>query len=163
MERSEIRDGSSTRQSRGNAAPGFAALNPSYSNRGVQPPTRLQVSIMKRGIALLLWAAGAAPALAHGGGDVAAGFAGGFGHPLFGPDHVAAMVAVGLWGAVLGSPAIWVLPVAFPLVMAFGGGLGIAAVPIPHVEVGIGVSATLLGFLVSVAVRRPLAGAIPGG
>ena len=27
----------------------------------------------------------------------------------------------GLWGAVLGPPAIWVLPIVFPLVMAFGG------------------------------------------
>ena len=109
---------------------------------------------------LLLWAAGAAPALAHGGGDIAAGFAGGFGHPLFGPDHVAAMVAVGLWGAVLGSPAIWVLPVAFPLVMAFGGVLGIAAVPMPRVEVGIAVSAIMLGLMVALAVRAPLALAI---
>ena len=111
-------------------------------------------------IALLLWAAGAAPALAHGGGDVAAGFAGGFEHPLFGPDHVAAMVAVGLWGAVLGSPAIWVLPVAFPLVMAVGGVLGIAAVPMPRVEVGIAVSAIILGLMVALAVRAPLAVAI---
>ncbi len=111
-------------------------------------------------IALLAWATCAAPALAHGGGDVAAGFAGGFAHPLFGPDHVAAMVAVGLWGAVLESPAIWVLPIAFPLVMAFGGVLGIAAVPMPGVEVGIAVSAIALGLMVALAVRAPLAVAI---
>jgi len=110
---------------------------------------------------LLVWATAAAPALAHGGGgDVAAGFAGGFAHPLFGPDHVAAMVAVGLWGAMLGSPAIWVLPIAFPLVMAFGGVLGIAAVPIPRVEVGVAVSAILLGLMVAFALRAPLAMAI---
>lgn len=41
--------------------------------------------------------------------------------PLFGRDHVVAMVAVGLWGAFLSAPAIWILPVVFPLVMAFGG------------------------------------------
>ena len=41
-------------------------------------------------------------------------------HPISGLDHVLAMVAVGLWGAQLGAPAIWVLPVAFPLVMAIG-------------------------------------------
>jgi urease accessory protein len=79
---------------------------------------------------------------------------------LFGPDHVAAMVAVGLWGAVLGPPAMWILPVAFPLVMAFGGVLGIAAVPIPRVEVGIAVSAIILGLMVALAVRTPLAVAI---
>jgi urease accessory protein len=111
-------------------------------------------------IALLLWAAGAVPVLAHGVGDVAAGFAGGFAHPLFGPDHVAAMVAVGLWGAVLGPPALWMLPVAFPLVMAFGGVLGITGVPIPRVEVGIAVSAVILGLMVALAVRAPLAAAL---
>jgi len=111
-------------------------------------------------IALLLSAAGAAPASAHGGGDIAGGFVGGFAHPLFGPDHIAAMVAVGLWGAVLGPPAIWLLPIAFPLVMAFGGVLGIAAVPMPRVEVGIAVSAIVLGLMVALAVRAPLAVAI---
>jgi urease accessory protein len=105
-------------------------------------------------------AAGATPALAHGGGDIAGGFVGGFAHPLFGPDHVAAMVAVGLWGAVLGPPAIWLLPIAFPLVMAFGGVLGIAAVPMPRVEVGIAVSAIVLGLMVALAVRAPFALAV---
>jgi urease accessory protein len=99
---------------------------------------------------------GAGPALAHGGGNVAGGFVGGFAHPLFGPDHVAAMVAVGLWGAVLGPPALWLLPVAFPLVMAFGGVLGIAAVPLPRVEIGIAASAIVLGLMVAFAVRLPL-------
>ena len=46
-------------------------------------------------------------------------------HPITGWDHVIAMVAVGLWGAFLGRPAIWVLPVVFPLVMAFGGAMGV--------------------------------------
>ncbi len=100
--------------------------------------------------------ASAGPALAHGGGDVAGGFVGGFAHPLFGPDHVAAMVAVGLWGAVLGPPALWQLPVAFPLMMAFGGVLGIAAVPLPRVELGIAVSAIVLGVMVALPVRAPL-------
>src|SRR5215470_1724866 len=95
---------------------------------------------------LLLSALFAVSASAHGGGDIAGGFAGGFGHPLFGPDHVAAMVAVGLWGAVLAPPAIWLLPVAFPRVMAFG------AVPVPRVEVGIAISAMVLELIVAIAV-----------
>ena len=111
-------------------------------------------------IALLLSASGVEPASAHGGGDIAGGFAGGFGHPLFGPDHVAAMVAVGLWGAMLGPPAIWLLPTAFPLVMAFGGVLGIVAVPMPRVEVGIAISAIVLGLMVALAVRAPLVVAV---
>ncbi len=84
------------------------------------------------------------PAVAHTGG-MAGGFVGGFAHPLFGPDHVVAMVAVGLWGAFLGPPAIWLLPIVFPLVMAFGGVIGILGVPLPGVEIGIALSAIVLG------------------
>jgi len=103
------------------------------------------------------------PALAHTG-SVSGGFAGGLSHPLFGPDHVAAMVAVGLWGAFLGAPAIYILPVVFPLVMALGGVLGILGVPLPGVEIGIAVSAAVLGMVVALAARPPLwvAGLIVG-
>jgi urease accessory protein len=100
-------------------------------------------------------AAVAAPAYAHSG-SVAGGFAGGFAHPLFGPDHIVAMVAVGLWGAFLGPPALWLLPITFPLVMAFGGVLGIVGVPLPGVEIGIAVSAIVLGLMVALAARPPL-------
>ena len=93
---------------------------------------------------------------AHVGDGLTGGFLGGFEHPLFGPDHVVAMVAVGLWGAFLGAPAIWLLPVVFPLVMAFGGALGILGVPIPGIEVGIAVSAIVLGLMVALAARPPL-------
>jgi urease accessory protein len=94
-------------------------------------------------------------ALAHEGG-VAGGLVSGFTHPIFGLDHVAAMVAVGLWGAFLGQPAIWLLPVVFPLVMAFGGLLGIFGVPVPAVETGIAASALALGAMVALALRPPL-------
>jgi urease accessory protein len=97
----------------------------------------------------------ATPALAHTG-SVAGGFFGGLAHPVFGPDHVVAMVAVGLWGAFLGPPAIWLLPVVFPLVMAFGGVLGIIGVPIPAVEAGIAASAVVLGLMVALKARPPI-------
>lgn len=89
-------------------------------------------------------------------GGVTGGFVAGFLHPLLGWDHIVAMVAVGLWGAFLGAPAIWVLPVVFPLVMAFGGVLGILGVPIPSVETGIALSAIVLGGAVAIAMRTPL-------
>jgi urease accessory protein len=96
-------------------------------------------------------------ALAHvGQGDISGGFVSGFAHPILGLDHVVAMVAVGLWGAQLGSPAIWVLPVTFPLVMAFGGLLGGLDVPIPGIEIGIAASAIALGLMVTFAARPPL-------
>jgi urease accessory protein len=111
--------------------------------------------------ALVLIATSSAPARAHGGGgDVTSGLVGGFLHPLSGADHVAAMVAVGLWGALLGAPALWLLPVAFPLVMAAGGVLGIAGVPLPRIEIGIALSAIVLGLMVMFAVRAPLGVAV---
>jgi urease accessory protein len=99
----------------------------------------------------------ATSALAHIEGGLSGGFGSGFAHPLLGPDHIAAMVAVGLWGAFLGAPAIWLLPIVFPLVMAFGGILGILGVPLPGVEIGIAVSAVVLGLMVALAVKPHLA------
>jgi urease accessory protein len=95
-------------------------------------------------------------ALAHTGEGVVGGFLSGFTHPIFGFDHVVAMVAVGLWGAFLGQPAIWLLPVVFPVVMAFGGLAGVLGVPIPGVEAGIALSALALGAMVALALRPPL-------
>jgi urease accessory protein len=96
------------------------------------------------------------PALAHEGAGITGGLASGFLHPILGSDHVAAMIAVGLWGAFLGAPAIWLLPIVFPLVMAFGGALGIAGVPMPAVETGIAASAVVLGIMVALGARPPI-------
>ncbi|MCD6073261.1 MAG: hupE [Rhodospirillales bacterium] len=104
---------------------------------------------------LALVALSATPAMAHTGND-GFGFASGFFHPLFGWDHIAAMVAVGLWGAFLGRPAIYILPITFPLVMALGGTLGIVGVALPGVEAGIAASALILGLCVMMAARPPL-------
>jgi urease accessory protein len=97
----------------------------------------------------------AVPASAHTG-SLSGGFVGGLMHPVFGLDHVIAMVAVGLWGAFLGPPAIYMLPVAFPLVMAAGGALGIVGVPLPGTEIGIAISAIVLGLMVAIAARPPI-------
>ena len=73
-------------------------------------------------------------AFAHTRGGEATGFLSGLSHPVSGLDHILAMIAVGLWGAQLGPPAIWLLPVTFPMVMAFGGTLGLLGVKLPGVE-----------------------------
>jgi urease accessory protein len=104
----------------------------------------------------LLAACWAQAASAHIQQAEATGLLTGLLHPVSGLDHVLAMVAVGLWGAQLGMPAIWVLPVAFPLVMAMGGMLGFLGVPIPGVEVGIAASAIVLGTAVAFELRPPL-------
>lgn len=93
---------------------------------------------------------------AHTEEGIVGGFISGFLHPIYGPDHVVAMVAVGMWGAFLRQPAIWMLPVIFPLVMAFGGALGVLGMPLPFVEIGIAASAIVLGLMVVTAARPPL-------
>jgi urease accessory protein len=109
-----------------------------------------------RHLAALVVLFAASSALAHTG-SAAGGFVGGFSHPLFGIDHMVAMVAVGLWGAFLGAPAIWLLPIVFPPVMALGGVIGILGVPLPGVETGIAISAIALGIMVALAARPHLA------
>lgn len=94
--------------------------------------------------------------LAHPTEGVVGGFISGFLHPIYGPDHMVAMVAVGLWGAFLGMPAIWLLPVVFPLIMALGGAVGVLGLPLPFVELAIAASAIVLGLMVALAMRPPL-------
>jgi urease accessory protein len=94
--------------------------------------------------------------LAHAQGGETAGLLSGLQHPLSGLDHIAAMVAVGLWGAQLGVPAVWLLPVTFPMVMAFGGMAGLMGLALPGIEIGIAVSAILLGVMVGLEARPRL-------
>ncbi len=106
---------------------------------------------------LSIFVIGMSSAFAHAdAASLSGGFMSGFMHPLSGLDHVVAMVAVGLWGVFLGRPAIWVLPLVFPLVMAFGGALGVVGVPIPGIETGIALSGLVLGLAVVFAVKPPL-------
>ena len=104
----------------------------------------------------LLWPSLAWAHVEHGR---AAGLLAGLHHPVSGLDHVLAMISVGLWGAQLGAPAVWLLPVTFPMVMAFGGMLGLVGVPLPGVELGIALSAILLGLAVLSEWRPPLSAA----
>lgn len=116
-------------------------------------------------LALLICSVAAFPAQAHEGAEgLQGGFVSGFTHPLYGWDHVAAMVAVGIWGAFLRQPAIWILPIVFPLVMAIGGALGVMGVPLPFIEPGIAASSIVIGLAILAAWRAPLwlAGLIVG-
>jgi urease accessory protein len=99
-------------------------------------------------------------AWAHVEGGQAAGFITGLQHPWSGLDHVLAMIAVGLWGAQLGSPAIWLLPIAFPMMMAVGATMGLMGIPVPGVEIGIALSAIVLGTMILTEVHPKLTVAI---
>ncbi len=104
--------------------------------------------------ALTVTASGAA---AHTFGAHGAGFAQGISHPLGGIDHLLAMVAVGLWAAQLGGHARWAVPGAFVAMMAVGGVAGMLGAPLPLVELGIAGSLVVLGILVALAARLPVA------
>lgn len=95
-------------------------------------------------------------AVAHTGTGLAGGLSAGFAHPFTGFDHLLAMVSVGLWGAFLGRPLIYVLPVVFPMVMVAGAVLGMFDVPLPSVEMGIALSVTVLGTCIALALRAPV-------
>jgi urease accessory protein len=92
-------------------------------------------------------------AFAHVERGQATGFITGLQHPWSGLDHVLAMIAVGLWGAQLGNPAMWLLPVTFPMVMSMGAMMGLLGIPLPGIEIGIALSAILLGAMVVGEVR----------
>ena len=118
--------------------------------------TRLSKSILT-----ILFSLGwAQVAWAHVEGGQAAGFLTGLQHPWSGLDHVLAMIAVGLWGAQLGNPALWLLPIAFPMMMAMGAMMGLMGMPVPGVEVGIALSAIVLGGMILAEVRPKLAVAL---
>jgi urease accessory protein len=112
-----------------------------------------------RAVLLGIAAAYAAPAIAHAHTGLGAGrgFFAGVGHPVAGLDHLCAIIAVGLWAAQRGGKALWLLPLAFVAVMAVGGALGVAGVPLPLVEPGIAASVLVLGLLVATAAHVPLA------
>ena len=99
---------------------------------------------------------GAQSAFAHPGHGDVHGFFSGFVHPWLGLDHVLAMVAVGIWAVQMGGRALWALPLAFPLLMLAGGALGMNGVAFAGVEVGIALSALLLGALVLLVARPNL-------
>lgn len=115
-----------------------------------------RLPLLASSLAILVTAA-APPASAHVFGAYGAGWSQGFAHPFGGLDHTLAMLAVGVWAAMIGGRAVWVLPVTFPLVMAIGGLLAVAGVPVPGVEVGIAGSVLAMGLLVALAVRPPVA------
>jgi len=106
-------------------------------------------------IALSILAAATMPAFAHLDPSEHGSFAAGFSHPLFGLDHILAMVAVGLWAAMQGGRAVWIVPAAFVGTMAVGFAAAIAGVPLPFVEPVILASVVVIGLLAAVGLGVP--------
>ncbi len=109
-----------------------------------------------------LFATAAVPAFAHLDPLAHGSFAAGLSHPVFGADHVLAMVAVGLWAAQIADvpgrrAALWAVPAAFVGTMSIGFALAIYGIHLPFVEPAILASVIGLGLLVGLAVRLPVA------
>ena len=100
-------------------------------------------------------AVSASPALAHLDPVEHGSLAAGFSHPLFGPDHILAMVAVGLWACTLGGRAILAVPAAFVGTMMLGFVAAMLELPLPFVEPVILASVVVIGLLSAVALRLP--------
>jgi len=103
---------------------------------------------------------GSAPAFAHVNTGPVGGLVSGFEHPFLGLDHLLAMVAVGIWGAFLGRPLVWLLPIVFPMMMAVGAVLGIVGVPMLSTESGIAFSMIVLGGAIALALRAKVWAAV---
>ena len=99
-------------------------------------------------------------ASAHTGADAGLhhGLVAGFMHPLTGADHLAAMVAVGLWSALTARRAwpdlLWA-PLAFAGMLLVGALMGLAGVQLPAVEPMIAASLLVLGLLVVTRTHMP--------
>jgi len=137
----------------------YERLTALHRNRVRDAMRSVMTAIRMRIVLILLLLCAAQGAQAHIQAAEASGFLSGFMHPVSGLDHVLAMFAVGLWGAQLGRRAMWVLPVTFPLLMAFGATLALLGMPLPGVEIGIAASALLLGLAVMTEQRPRLAAA----
>jgi urease accessory protein len=118
----------------------------------LSPPRTLMIGLVAAAASLIL----AGPAAAHAGTGLRGGFASGFLHPLSGADHLLAMVSVGLWGAFLGRPLIYVLPVIFPTVMVVGAAMGMLGVPLPPEQFGIALSVLVLGLCIMSSATAPV-------
>jgi len=98
-------------------------------------------------------------AFAHPGHE-GAGLVYGFLHPLGGPDHIIALVAVGLLAARLGGRALWLVPASFVGAMTVAGFAGTTGAGLPYVETGIALSVVVLGAVAVFGVAMPLAAAM---
>lgn len=107
-------------------------------------------------ICLTLSVALVSPAFAHAGLEQTNSFAAGIAHPLSGVDHILAMVAVGLWGAIAGGRALWVWPLAFVATMLAGFATATFGLQIPFVEPAIASSIIVLGLSIALALKAPI-------
>lgn len=97
----------------------------------------------------------ATAALAHTGGGVTGGLSGGMWHVLHAWDHVVPFAALGLWAAVVGGMAIWVLPLTLLAALAAGAALAMAGYALPMPDQATAMASVVLGLLTLLFVQPP--------
>jgi urease accessory protein len=95
-------------------------------------------------------------AMAHPGHQDIAGFASGFAHPFSGLDHVAAMLAVGMWAGLAAGRRAWIPVAAFMSFMVIGALLGTTKIALPGVESGVAASLLVMGLLLASVAQLPI-------
>lgn len=115
----------------------------------------MQISHHRKAFAAIVLGLSPTLAFAHPG-HAGSDFLSGLLHPLGGADHVLVMLAVGLWAAMLGGRARWVLPASFLGAMSGGALLALSGVAMPGVETGITVTALALAVGVLAKLRWPV-------
>jgi urease accessory protein len=115
-------------------------------------------SSLLKGLGVAALAAGSASAFAHVGADAGShhGFLTGFTHTLTGLDHLAAMLAVGMWSAVT-SKRMWAAPLSFAALLLVGALAAKAGLVFPAVEPMIAASLLVMGLLLATRQRLPAA------
>ena len=101
----------------------------------------------------------ATPALAHTDAGPTMGLVAGIAHPFAGLDHLLAMVGIGLSAALFGGRALWLLPLAFMSAMALAAAFALFGLPLPFVELGIGLSVIVIGTLAALGASVPVTAA----
>jgi urease accessory protein len=101
-------------------------------------------------------ATAAASVSAHTGADAGThhGFLSGFTHPVTGLDHLAAMLAVGVWSAMT-TRRLWLAPLSFAVLLLIGALLAQAGLSMPAIEPMIAASLLVIGLLLAAQVRLP--------
>jgi urease accessory protein len=116
----------------------------------------MQRLMYRAGLVLAALVTFAVSAQSHTGVGEHTSIAHGLIHPFSGPDHVLAMLAVGIVAANSGGRLRFALPLLFIGALLIGGILGLQGVQLPQLEFGIGASVVVLGALVAFGMHLPM-------
>jgi len=104
-------------------------------------------------ITLLFISALPCAVLAHTGHESGTGFLAGLVHPLLGPDHLTAMLLVGLWASRSGTAGLNLPLTGFTVFMVIGALLAASGISLAAIEIMIALSLLVPGLLLVTGVK----------